>query len=461
MRARCLPLVLLAVLASSAGAQTISGSRDLLALYGADRDVLDQFADGHPIAGNEREALWKVIYAARRFSLVEIDRWTDRNIAIEHLTGSPDNFRGKLCYLQGVLEEIALEQPDADAAERFELRRYFRCRVLAGRSHGSIAVYALTVPKAWINDSAAKGARVSFDGFFVKLGGTTDDSQPVFVAQRIAWHRRGPLGDLGMDVGLLDSIQDNSRTPVTSDEREGFYQLLNCVGRADTPRLIQLAGRNVNRLRAALQKNDPRPNTVNSAVEIALFNQPERHHGELFLIEGTARRTTQIRVADPDIVARMGIDHYYQMEVFTAGSQGNPLVICLRELPEGMPQGDNIYEAVRVPAFFFKKWAYRVPALNGPGGGKPDHRLQLAPLLVARRAVWLPPEPNNPLSGLFTGLLMLLLLAAAWWTVWRYTRGDRQFRRRRIAPLFEPEAGKSLNELEIEIRDKPDFSGLD
>ncbi|MBI3466868.1 MAG: hypothetical protein HY000_27965 [Planctomycetes bacterium] len=430
----------------------------MLSLYGADSGVLDQFVDGQPIEDSERELLWKMLYAARRFRLVEIDRWTEWNIGIDQLISLPDEFRGKLCHVQGVLEEIADEQPDADTAQRFELPRYFRCRATVGRSKAAVTVYALAVPKAWADGSPTERPRVSFRGFFVKLGGSKENA--VFVAQRIAWHPSGPLGGLGMDAGLLDPIQDNTRTPITSAEREAFYQLLDCVRRAEMSRFVRLAQENVGRLRAEVQKKDPRPNAIESAVEVALFNQPERRRGELFLIEGTARRTTLVRVADADITARMGIDRYYQMEVFTAGSQGNPMIVCLRELPEGMPQGDNIYEAVRIPAFFFKKWAYRVPAVDDGVQGKPDHRLQLAPLLIARSAVWLPPEPNSPTSGLFTGLLILLLLAGVWWAVWRYTRGDRQFRRRRIAPLFEPEGGKSLDELGIETRDKPDFEGL-
>lgn len=457
----CRLVVLLAILSSSARAQTISGSRDLLALYGADDGVVQQFVDGRSIADDEREALWKMLYAARRFSLVEIDRWTQRDVTIEQLTASPNDLRGKLCHLEGVLADVAVEQPDATAAERFELPQYSRCRVLVGRSDDSVTVYAITAPKAWPNGASAQQARVGFDGIYVKLGGPDDEPQPVFVAQRIAWYPTGPLGDLGMDVGLLDPIQDNTGAPITSAEREGFYQLLHCVQRANLPRLIQLAEQNVHRLRADVQKANPRPTAIEGAVEGALFNQPERHRGELFLIEGTARRTTLIRVADADVTARMEIDHYYQMEVFTAGSQGNPLVVCLRELPEGMPQGNDIYEAVRIPAFFFKKWAYRVPVLNNaPADAKPEHRLQLAPLLIAPSAVWFPPAPNNPLRGLFTGLLILLVLLATYWAVWRYTRGDRQFRRKRIAPLFEPEGGKSLDELDLEVRDKPDFSGL-
>jgi hypothetical protein len=424
------------------------GPRELLDLYGVDGGTLGKFVDGQPISGDEREPLLKILYAVRRFSLVEIDRWAESNVALSQLIDAPIDSRGKLYRIQGVLAQVATEQPDPASADRFELPRYSRCEILAEPSRQPLTVYTLTVPNAWSSASSAKGGRVSFAGFFVKLAGAEDRPEPVFVAQRVAWHPRDPLGDLGMDFGLLDPIRDNTREAITSAEREGFYQLLHCVESSDTTQLMRLAEQNVNRLKAAVREQNPALDHVDSAMEVAVFNEPQNHRGELFLIQGTARRTTLIRVADADITARLGIDHYYQMEVFTAGSQGNPLVICLRELPQGMPQGDNIYEQVRIPAFLLKKWAYRLPGMNGGAAtNKPaEPRLQLAPLLVARTAIWLPAEPRNPLEGLFTGLLVLLMLAAAWWAVWRYVRSDRQFRQRRIAPLFESE-GKSLNEL--------------
>ena len=81
----------------------------------------------------------------------------------------------------------------------------------------------------------------------------------------------------------------------------------------------------------------------------------------------------EILVNDPDIVARFGIDHYYQVSLFTDDSYDKhwnpqPLTFCLRELPEGMPYGNlpRYGETVRMAGFFFKTWSYAVPRCSTP-----------------------------------------------------------------------------------------------
>ncbi len=73
---------------------------------------------------------------------------------------------------------------------------------------------------------------------------------------------------------------------------------------------------------------------------------------------GEALRAVRVRVDDPDVVRRFGIRQYYEIEVVTPDSQNNPLVVCVAELPEGLPLGDKIHESVRVAGFFLKSWAY-------------------------------------------------------------------------------------------------------
>jgi hypothetical protein len=139
-----------------------------------------------------------------------------------------------------------------------------------------------------------------------------------------------------------------------------------------------------------------------------------------------------VRVEDPDIVKRFGIDHYYELYLFTDDSQGNPLVFCVRDLPEDMPTGDGprYGESVRVAGFFLKSWSYRPGA--GSDGQRPGNARQLAPLLVGREPVWYPPPgtSSTTLVGAVAGAAFLLVLLGVWLVAWRYDRGDRRFRRR-------------------------------
>ncbi len=96
-----------------------------------------------------------------------------------------------------------------------------------------------------------------------------------------------------------------------------------------------------------------------SAIE--LFNRPERWQGRLVLLKGRVRRAVYIPITEERFRAVSGLDHYYQLYLYTEDSQGFPLVISVPELPKGMPIGSDIEyrEDVELAAFFCKTWAYR------------------------------------------------------------------------------------------------------
>ena len=95
-----------------------------------------------------------------------------------------------------------------------------------------------------------------------------------------------------------------------------------------------------------------------------LFNDADNQVGELVAFDGTAAAsrgsTWTIRPTAPsDVARRFGIDHYYEIDVFTDDSQNNPIVFCARELPPGLTIGDRLHEPVRIAGFFFKSWSFR------------------------------------------------------------------------------------------------------
>jgi len=174
----------------------------------------------------------------------------------------------------------------------------------------------------------------------------------------------------------------------------------------------------------------------------------------------------RIPVTDPDIRQRFGIDHYYNIYLFTEDSQSNPVVFCVRELPPGMPTGDapQYAEYVEVAGFFFKTWAYRVPSIAlGPDSPEGGRRMQLAPLLIGARPVWFPRETpaDNALIGAIAGGLFVVTLIGIWLALWAYGRGDRKFHRRALARQFAMDSGISLDEIGLRADGKPDFSGLE
>jgi hypothetical protein len=190
-----------------------------------------------------------------------------------------------------------------------------------------------------------------------------------------------------------------------------------------------------------------------SSSVVPLFNDPKEQRGRLVMLEGTARRVVRVAV-DAETAARFGFDHYYNLFLVTDDSQGNPLVFCVRWLPEGMPLGDGpgYGERVRVAGFFLKSWAYRPHAAAQTGGPEDGlkPRLQLAPLLIGREPVWYPQQQPaaNWLLGLILGGLFALLLLGIWLALWWYGRADKRFFDRTVAKVYGHGLGAPRSELD-------------
>lgn len=416
----------------------ISGPVELLALHGAGPAILEQFVDGVPLDSAEREPLLRTLYACRRFTLLEIDRWKRGGEHWKQCLVSPATHRGQLVELAGQVVRVTREPLDAATAERFEMPAYFRCELLIGVEEVPAVVFTLAVPQEWALD-APLGERVGVRGLFLKAAEVRAEGPvPVLAAQRLAWYPDSLLGDLGMDAGLFDTVRH--RTTITAAERECFYQLLAAARQSGANALWRHAG--------------------GSRSVVPLFNEPQTQLGRLVALEGTARRAVLIRVADPDIVERFGIDHYYEVSLFTPDSQGNPLVVCVAEMPPGLPVGDDIYEPIRVAGFFMKVWGYRIGGDEAVDGNQVVR--QLAPLLVGRAPLPIPRQPvdSTVLSITFSGLFVLSLVTL-WAVVWYFNRTDRRFYQQTIARQYAPDEGASLNDLGLNYQSRPDFSRLE
>ena len=197
-----------------------------------------------------------------------------------------------------------------------------------------------------------------------------------------------------------------------------------------------------------------------------LFNDPQNQVGELVTLDGNVRRVTRIDVSkspdgdQSDVARRFGIDHYYELDLFTDDSQNNPVVFVVRELPAGLSVGDHLDVPVRVAGFFFKSWGFqsRRATLPAPDGAPPAANLrQFAPLLVGRSPILLHfEEPTEAQSfGLIAAGLFVLLLGAVWAAGWWLARDDRRFVQSTLAKQFSLADGESLNDLNFDLSDPP------
>jgi hypothetical protein len=287
------------------------------------------------------------------------------------------------------------------------------------------------------------------------------------------------LGRLGMDVGLFDDVQ--SRGPIRAVEREAFYQLLWIVGKVGSKELISLAERNLNATRArwveklALASEEQHRALIREVIRrgddgrysvAPLFNVPQQIIGELVVFDGVARRVVQVDVgASPnnsrpsDVARRFGIEHYYEMQVFTDDSQNYPIVFCVRELPTGFPMGGDLRIPVRVAGFFFKDWQYttrRTRTDETADGNLAALPAQFAPLLIGRAPLVLQIKPpESQIAQWVLGSVFVLAMAGFWAAAWWFARDSRKFDDRTRVARMPQDVGETLQELHVPAAKAP------
>ncbi len=245
-----------------------------------------------------------------------------------------------------------------------------------------------------------------------------------------------------MDYWLFDGIRD--RSVITNVEREAFFQLLAAAGKA-----------------GADQLQSKQPSTT--ADFVALMERPESHRGELFSFRGVARRAVKVQVTDRDTVERFGFDHYYEVTVFfDLGGELKlhdrkvatyPIVFCVRQLPDGMPMGENIAETVTAPGFMFKLWSYTTGITDRGGSAVP----MVSPLLIGQTVAWSRPAQDRGFSfGPFAAATLAAVLAACALLGWHFRRKERQLRLQLKVKTRDLRPGQSLNQLNSSDQLLPD-----
>ncbi len=491
---------------------------DILAEYEITQNRYAQLSDGTPMLEPEsdRELLFRLLFRLPNISEYSFEYWAQEDVSVDTIADNPDPYRGQPFALRGrlvMLEKLTLGKREA---ERFEFGQLFRCHVLAGDPEKPVVVFTREVPKS-LEIGEPLNENVSFRGLFLKLGGGgLGVPSLVFVAARLQWHSDTLLGDLGMDVGLFDSVVHGRS--LHSSERECFYQLLATMKNAGKAELLRHArndliyrGRHwVKRLAeltverkaiaASTGKTPPskekqlRLTEIDAEIKnlelqiaeleahsthefVPLIENPRPHVGQLFMYRATAHRIIRIRT-DASVAERFGITHYYQIDATVPldrkiklvipskdGGPGeeritwsHPATFCVLSLPEGLPRGESVNEPIRLAGFLFKNWGYP----TGESADGDGVKWRSAPMIIGREPIWDQPPPANIslYAGALAGGLFVLALCGIWIGVWRINRGDANFHEKVISRSIAASDGVSLNQIGLEAMDV-DFSYLD
>lgn len=386
---------------------------------------------------------------------------------------------------------LPLALPES-ARQALERDRLWQCEVRRA-DDSVVVVIAGKVPAAWTERPAAAELRepVVLDGVLLGAAIRGGESAPLVAASRLQWRPTTGvssgmrwLAKHGYDVALLDEVRHNRAFVKPHDglESRAFYEGLRIVSQAapgeltalvrrqlpqdaDAARQVAAAAAAERREKLAERSTAPpdRQPMLNDelkhlerrqaiAARVAeraakgvssvwpMFLEPQGSAGELFLIEGVARRAVRIEVDEATAESEMfgwpgdlaALEAYYEIDVFTTDGQNQPVICCVVRLPAGFPTGELIREPVRVAGVFFKKWAYARRS-EGAAAAAPRGARTAAPLLIAAEVEWLATAPPTGPSvyGLWGGGAFLALVALVWLVVARGARRDQLARERR------------------------------
>ena len=447
-----------------------------LAQAGIDDSHWHQFVDGSALSEADEEALLKILFRLPRlFSHYDLEQAAHKEIPV-NITEDPAPHRGKVFALRG--KAVAVEQINLvpRLAQLFEFRHFYRVHIQQELYPRQVVLCTRTVPSAWKLQSI-RDEPVQAWGLFLKLGkAVADRPQLVCAASRLAWLPSRPnpaagirkehvlLAQHGMDAGLLESLQKTNRRRIQGADRECFYQLLATTTRISAKQLAPLT----------------RPLNLET-----ILTQPETQHGTLHRIRAQARRITRVVVTDEDIVARYGINYYYQIDaalplgpttVTTGQKQKSerlqytntyPATFCVRELParlaaidrrlsSGQSTTENLDESIIVNGWFFKLWAYRSRFTEKFSKNMP----QVSPMFLAAKPQ-LPPAKSRPIAaGMIAGSLFVVVLGLTWLLLWRSSRSEQR-RPQRVGDQLAQTHPADLDQLLDGIPTQPDFSNLE
>ena len=439
-----------------------AGPREMLALLGLDEAFFAGFANGEPLSDAEREKLLRVMFRLRQISKAIPATDDRRPFDVQRIAADPLASRGEVFQLRTPIRRVTRLEVPAALRETLGFDHYFECQ-----AEGLGQVFAMTVPSAWKLDQSIDETGGPLAVFIKVLpplerptiegepgdeaneprAAAPDDGPPLlFAADRISWHAPTLLGYLGLDYGLFDAVRD--KTALT--EREVFYQMLS-IARRMSPEYIEMQVRRLIKEQLESQermtRNRDLPAKMRAEAEralerardgasdiVPLFNEPATQRGRFLVLKGEALRAIKVRVDDPDIVKRFGIDHYYEIEMVTPDSQNNPVVCCVAEVPPNMPLGNSIHESVRVTGFFLKSWAFDTRKSRAEADPGSPRALQVAPLIIGKRVeLLLQPRVGTPTQSITLAAALAIVIAICGAAMWMMRRSDRRAQARLAA----------------------------
>jgi hypothetical protein len=469
--------LLIATFAIPATAQPSSppSFRQILAIAEWTPDRFAQFTDDTALSSEQQTELARLHFRLRRMPTAKLNEWASSAFNLPGLLPEPDNYRGDLFHLTGHVTSVKQIPLDEPAATALGQSHWFECQMQL-EDGNVVNVISQQVPSQWLNLDPLNAPAICNAVFTRRVLDADDKPQAQLAASRFEWFPTQPqpplvnsgmalLGNLGVNLAAWDAV--DRRGMLKDTDFAAFYETLAAMRKVEADELAQLARHNLKNyaapFRAELSKlsenairTTERGAMLKKIVTEAnagrfsvypIFKQPDNERGQLVLFDGIVRRAVRVDTSidsegnTSDALKRFGIDHYYEVELFTPDSQNLPLVFCVLDLPEGFPTGENLREEARLAGFFFKTWVFHNRAAistEEPNGE--NKNLQVAPLLIGHAPIQLAPTTAQTpvMTGKVIGALFALAIVAVWLIAWYLSRRDREFERTTLARLQSP-----------------------
>jgi hypothetical protein len=423
----------------------LDGTREFFAIYGIDDRQWEQLLDDQPISEQEQQLLLRVLFRLPRVSTANLLRWATRSWDEERIFEDPAEHRGEAFRVEGRARHVEVVAVPDDRQKYLGFSHFFRVSIELASATVPVVVIARSVPSCWLGAEQLDEPVVA-EAVFLKVTHEADARLLMFAGSHIAWfpERVNPrlgvtrdhlfLADLRMDVGRFDAVRSRNREPITAAEHESFYELLAALGRSSPSALRDHA---------------------TESFQLAPFLQsPATEHGRTALLSGTVRRVTKVLIDDDDVRERLGLDDYYQLDLFVPldnqiirfGEQGSaedvptfvnnyPVTACVLRLPPGLAEGSDLRARVQVPAVFFKLWVYRSRYI----ASFDERQRQLSPMFLGIEPILVEHErASDAAFSLAVGCLFLIVLGGIWLYLIRHSRSDARIDRRLRERGFEP-----------------------
>lgn len=344
----------------------------------------------------------------------------------------PATLPGRLFSLEGQVSEIrGVDVPPI--ADRPESGFKAFLLQLKGTDGTSCWVAACEIPNAW-SEGTDLNLHAACDGYFLKWVDHDGTKTPLFATRRMAWRPASSaegvsedlvrLGRAGIDVGLLDWVRARVGQKLERGETMALLQLIAkskqvFVDRTELPEL--------------------------DLVE--LLQNSRGKEGTSARMVGTVDRITPIDVSDNPYARWLGIERYYQLDMFvsignrriniTDKSQGDPLTfefdypatVIVAELPAELQHGQAAGTLVEMPVVFYRLWSF--PTIMSQRVD-PD-RQQVAPLFVGGAPKVISASPRA-FSTSVAVLVGALVVGIGLFCLWLWATGRRDRPRRALPP---------------------------